>query len=233
MAPNCDLCGGTSWKPVAGGRVERCECWIAQQKTFAENVPLEFRLAALANYREIEGNLTGLKAAKAFVDDTRDLYLAGGVGAGKTRLACSILNDMHRNGTRGVFVRVPMLLWKLQPSQKPEITAEANRLTEALATAPVAVLDDVGAERDSATDFTRRTLLTLYEERGDKGLRTIWTSNLRLDVDPRQAQNPHRQPTLGEFMGDDRLASRIAGRAALVLLTTRDQRLQKTRAVAS
>ena len=38
------------------------------------------------------------------------------------------------------------------------------------------VLDDIGSERTLSSDYTRRTLLMLYERRCDRGLRTIWTS---------------------------------------------------------
>ncbi len=74
------------------------------------------------------------------------------------------------------------------------------------------MLDDLGAERDAATDYTRRTLLMLYEARHDAGRRTVWTSN----------KTPGE---VGAFMGDDRLASRIAGRCRVVELTGRDWRL--------
>ena len=39
------------------------------------------------------------------------------------------------------------------------------------------MLDDLGSERDAATDYTRRTLLMLCEARHDAGRRTVWTSN--------------------------------------------------------
>ena len=53
----------------------------------------------------------------------------------------------------------------------------------------------------------------LYEARRDEGLRTIWTSN--------------RTPAeVGAFMGDDRLASRIAGWCRVVSLDGPDWRLR-------
>lgn len=222
----CGVCGGTGWAPVErdGVRVgvDRCECWKAERPTVAEGIPLEFERATFETYREQEGNKAALRAAKAFAVDSRDLYLAGGVGSGKTRLACTVLNAWFSEMRAGLFVRVPMMLLQLQPGRD-----EDDRLFNRLRREPLLVLDDVGSERDSSTDFTRRTLLTIYEDRCDQGLRTIWTSNLRLSPDPAFAiEDRHRPPTLGEFMGDDRLASRIAGRAVVALLTTSDQRLK-------
>lgn len=223
----CASCSGTGWTRRPDNRVERCECWRRAQQTYADNLPLEFRLATIANYRALAGNEAALAAATKFLDGDRDLYLVGPVGSGKTRLAATLLNEAHRAGVRGFFARVPMLLLQLQPQATDEARESAAQLFARLCTTPLLVLDDVGAERDGASDFTRRTLLTVYEDRGDHGRRTIWTSNLRLDPDPRQASNPYRAKTLGEFMGDDRLASRIAGRAHVVALTTPDQRLHR------
>lgn len=227
----CDACvTSPGWVRVDDrnvSRLARCECWLAERATWAPDVPMEFRAARLENYRELAGNGAALKAAKTFAASGRDLYLTGGVGSGKTRLACTLLNEAHARKEAAWFVRVPLLLLKLQPARTDDAAIESERLLHRLMSEPLIVLDDIGAERETATDFTRRTLLAIYEERGDKGHRTIWTSNLRLDVDPRQASNPHRAKTLGEFMADDRLASRIAGRSDVIWLGVGDQRLAR------
>jgi DNA replication protein DnaC len=173
---------------------------------------VEFHDAWLANYREDAGNRTALRIAHAFVaNSARDLFLTGGVGAGKTRLACSIANDLFARGKGVRFVRVPLVLHQLQPGVDSETR---DQLELQLFRTPILVLDDLGAERDMATDYTRRTLLLVYEERGDRGLRTIFTSNKALQQ-------------LGDMQDDDRLASRIAGRADVVQLTSSDQRLAR------
>ena len=107
-----------------------------------------------------------------------------------------------------------MLLHRLQPFAAVEIGETFDRL----AAARLLVLDDLGAEREAATDYTRRTLLMLYEARHDAGRRTVWTSN----------KTPGE---VGAFMGDDRLASRIAGRCRVVELAGRDWRLAGIAAV--
>lgn len=175
----------------------------------APGVPVEFHSARFDSYRVEDGNKTGVDKGRAFIKGTRDLFLTGGVGAGKTRLACTIANEAYHARMGARFVRVPMVLHQLQPGRSPDDIAELERQ---LFTAPILVLDDIGAERDMATDYTRRTLLMIYEERGDRGHRTIFTSN----------------KTVGELAAmqdDDRLASRIAGRADVVKLSTPDQRM--------
>lgn len=210
---SCEVCDGAGWyQPVAGERYRRCDC-IAPM-VCADGVPYEFREATLENYREDPGNRSAIAKARHFLDvNGRDLYLSGGVGAGKTRLACSILNAHARKRNTAFFARVPMLLYQMQPGRDRE---EVAALEQRLFSTSLLVLDDIGAEREQASDFTRRTLLMIYEERGDRGLRTIFTSNKTLS-------------DLSEMQDDDRLASRIAGRADVILLSTADQRLLRRR----
>lgn len=204
-------CDGTGWKPVVIDnvrRVQRCACWQEKQRKFAEGVPLEFRDATLETYTETPANYHALKLARKWIEQPEsDLYVFGPVGSGKSRLAASLLNEHFARTRTGFFARVPMLLLRLQPGD-----AEQAELFWRCAEVPLLVLDDLGAERETATDFTRRTLLMLYEERGDRGLRTIWTSNKSLGE-------------IGDFMQDERLVSRIAGRSEVIELAGTDWRL--------
>lgn len=201
QAPVCELCDGTGFvvadpdAPVR--RMKHCTCVRARQGKAAEGVPFEFREARLANYRAMPGNRSAIAAAKAFLaGHCLDLFLMGGVGCGKTRLACSVLNDRFAETRDALFVRTPKLLLDLQLMGRDDTErGEERRYLERLCSVGVLVLDDLGVEKPS--HWTNTRLYTVYEERGDRGLRTIWTSNLALG-------------DLGEFLGDDRLPSRIA-----------------------
>jgi DNA replication protein DnaC len=177
---------------------------------YAPGVPYEFQAADFSNYLRQSGNVSALKIAQEFVASRqRDLFLTGAVGGGKTRLACSIVNESYRRGRGGQFARVPMLLHQLQPGGQ---ASDVRELEQMLFTTPLLVLDDIGAERDQATDYTRRTLYMIYEERYDRRVRTIFTSNKSISE-------------LGTMQDDDRLTSRISGRCDVVKLTTPDQRM--------
>lgn len=208
----CERCYGT--KTVDAGPLLPMPCPNCgdEPQQHADGVPYEFHSAQFGNFSPLSGNATALNKAVSFLaaGATRDLFLSGGVGAGKTRLACSLLNEAYRRKQWCLFARVPMLLHQLQPGNKEALTDLEHRLMHC----DVVVLDDIGAERDQASDYTRRTLLMIYEERGDRGHRTIFTSNKSLQA-------------LAEMQDDDRLASRIAGRADVVHLTTSDQRLAR------
>ena len=191
-------------------RMQRCECW-RKRYAFAEGVPVEFRDVRLSNWRETAETATALKVAKKFLetDSPLDLFFYGSVGSGKTRLACTLLNENFQRSRAGLFMRVPRMLLKLQPSSRDD---ERVDLFQKCEVARLLVLDDIGAERERATDYTRRTLLTLYESRSDQGLSTIWTSN----------KTPAE---IGEFMQDDRLMSRLVGRCDVIAMNGPDWRL--------
>ena len=215
MTTECGRCAGTpGWEPVEVDgvtRLRRCGCWTAAHAS-APSVPREFREAGWATWRRTAENRHALAAAQAFLrggEDGRDLLLCGPVGTGKTRLACTVLNESWRLGERSMaFTRVPLLLYRL----RPQAALETSETFDRLAAATLAVLDDLGSERDAATDYTRRTLLMLYEARHDAGRRTVWTSN-------------KRPSEIAAFMGDDRLSSRLVGRCDVVGLEGRDWRL--------
>ena len=207
----CATCDGTHWVPVPGQRfVKRCPvCY--EPRRYADGVPAIERDTILTSVMSRSGNHVALEVADGFLADVKDLFLSGPVGTGKTKIAIALLNEFYAQHGTGLFVRVPKALHQLQPGNLSDEQRQAQ--LRRLSTEPLLVLDDVGSERDIATDFTRRTLLMLYEDRGDAGLRTIFTSNLSLDL-------------LAKQQGDDRLASRIAGRATLVLVGGADFRLR-------
>ncbi len=223
MTSECDRCAGTpGWEPAeAGGvtRLRRCGCWTAAHAS-APSVPREFRDARWSTWRSTANNRHALEAAQAFLragEDGRDLLLCGPVGAGKTRLACTVLNESWWTGERSMaFARVPLLLHRL----RPQAVLDNSETFDRLAAARLLVLDDLGSERDAATDYTRRTLLMLYEARHDAGRRTVWTSN-------------KRPSEIAAFMGDDRLSSRIVGRSEVVGLEGPDWRLADRDSLAS
>jgi len=204
----CPLCEGTSWKPVttAGRRgVTRCDCWIAKQAP--AGIPREFADVRFENYRVQACNRSAFTAAQMFLATDRDLYLVGRIGCGKTRLACCVLHAFHAKHFAGMFVRVGRALMRLQPDAIDREAFERRLMTE-----PLIVFDDLGAERDQASDYTRRTLLEIAESRHDDGLRTIWTSNLDLEG-------------LAKHQNDVRLPSRIAGWCVVAEITCDDARV--------
>lgn len=218
----CEGCLNTGWETILdhygakrAQRCTRCGYWD-NLRGAAPGVPADEQTATLESYQVTKDNGEAVKHGQYFLDGVHpDLYLWGGVGTGKTKLACCLLNQIWKTKKAGVrFIRVPELLLRLQPGMDA-----TDAVFQQVVDVPYLCLDDVGAS--NASDFARRMLQTIYDARVDRGHRTIWTSNLDLDE-------------LGTFLGQDaRLPSRIVGRAKVVELDGKDWRIQKARSRAS
>ena len=225
MGPKCATCDDSGYQPVTKdgqpttyGKhhgVRRCPDCLESRRGFAPGVPEEFKTASVdsyerGDYRLTDDNRKAIEQARFFLQDVHPgLYVFGDVGSGKSLLACAILNDLHRAGRSVRFQRITELLKAVVQEDT------GDDFQERLVKVPVLVLDDIGAQRPS--DYARQMLLTIYDARTDRGNRTIWTSNLTLEE-------------LNEYLGDQRLASRIAGSCKVVRLDGDDYRLKKAKA---
>lgn len=171
-------------------------------------------------------------AADWLADPDHDLYLFGPTGVGKSGLAAALAREAFARGIfRGaavVFVDARTLIRRLKAAMGNDgRQAEALGRVETYERAGLLVLDDLGAEY--GTDYTRATIEGLYAARLDRGRPTIITSNLPIAMSRDERAKPvearRYRTTLGDFLQDDRMVSRIAGNAAIVELLGEDLRL--------
>ncbi len=134
-----------------------------------------------------------------------NLYIWGPAGVGKTHLATAIV----RMFPDGRVLKPQQILRKMRGLKDGN---EEEAVLAKIAAMPHLVIDDLGVEKTTA--FSMSSLYEIIEARDmnyTKGL--IVTSNLSLSA-------------LAERIGDDRIASRLAGMCRVVNITGEDRRIK-------
>lgn len=233
VCPHCNGGGFTKLAVKFGdprfGKLFPCQCKLAEReaKDAAILADLDeqlhrYRACTLANYdlkRPIKGVLEWNGQAisekdqrKALIEAHRIaseyaanprgwLYLYGPPGSGKTRLAASIANELKAQKLRATYGPIQALFDYIKAGFDDN---SSQRRFEALQRAPLLLIDDIGTEYE--TEWTRPLLQNLINERYNRELPTILTSNDWRDDLPL------------------RIADRIAGMAQVVWLTVGSHR---------
>lgn len=139
------------------------------------------------------------------------LFISGNPGSGKTVLACSIAKKYIRDGEKVKFINFPAFIMRLQSAYKNDKDNPFAIAEEIAKFYGVLIIDDLGAEK--LTDFVKQIIYFIVNEREQRVLTTIITSNF----------------TLGELDShiDSRISSRIAGMCKIVKMSGVDRRIKK------
>ncbi len=169
-------------RPRGIGLFDPLKLELLGQMTF-EN----FELRADLDPEQGESLATAYKLARNFAENPEGwLVFLGTCGCGKTHLAAAIANYRLKRRRPVVFAVVPDLLDHLRSTFNPESRITYDELFEGLRTAPVRILDDLGAH--SSSPWAQEKLYQLINYRYNARLPTVITSNHRLeDIDPRLA----------------------------------------------
>ncbi len=112
------------------------------------------------------------------------LLLSGSYGCGKTHLAAAIVNQRVAQGGSALFVVVPDLLDHLRAAYAPGAEEGYDARFEAVRSAPLLVLDDLGTE--APTPWAAEKLFQILNHRYNARLPTVFTTNHSLeDLDER------------------------------------------------
>lgn len=105
----------------------------------------------------------------------KGLYLTGSFGSGKTYLIAALLNEMAKKKVASALVYYPEFLRSLKSS----FQTDYNERFDYIKKSPLLLLDDIGAENESA--WSRDEVLgPMLQYRMQNHLPTFFTSNLNL-----------------------------------------------------
>lgn len=152
-----------------------------------QDIPYDPEVVANAQFRgEIfKGLQRAASIARHFAAEPRAwLLLIGHYGCGKTHLAVAIANARIALGEPALFQVVPDLLDHLRATFAPNSTVTYDDLFEEVRSAPLLILDDLGAH--SSSPWAEEKLFQLVNYRYNSQLPTVVTTNMPLDrLEPR------------------------------------------------
>lgn len=168
------------------GRIngELCECAIKSRieslfKSAA--IPKRFQNKTLENFDKPRQQ-RAYEIAKDYVffwstlkESGKGIFMSGKVGTGKSHLAFAILHELIKAQVGGMAATVPDLMDDLKPKDDNQ---DNNRMT-LLKTIPFLVLDDLGAQRNTA--WVTERLFVIINARYSNMLPTVITSNTSLE----------------------------------------------------
>jgi len=192
-----------------------------QEKERKAHAAMEWRRQNIGLLLQSAGVLPRYQACsldnfKGKLPASRPAFVCGPPGTGKTHLAVGYLREeiisLGRVNPR-LFVRAIDLLREIRETFRDgSHLSETEILGKYGRAIPFLVLDDLGSEK--VTDFVLQTLYDILDRRYGECLETLITSNLTLDQLARHYESH-----------GDRLASRIAGMGAVMVLKGKDRRL--------
>lgn len=127
------------------------------------------------------------------------LLLIGPHGTGKTHLAVAIAGERLKQGEPVFFAFVPDLLDHLRATFNPSSPVEYDQLFEQVKSAPLLILDDLGAE--SSTAWAQEKLYQIVVHRHNARLPTAITTYLKME------QIEEAQPRMASRLKDATLVT--------------------------
>ncbi len=189
--PTCPFaeCDGSGWilGPEDVARPCRCrEGRMAKRRTrgVASALPRRYQDVSFDLLRNSGMNALALRAAEDYTNDLdamleegRGLWLAGGVGNGKTSLAMLVSKRALEAGRSVVIYSMPKLLSRIRATFNDGYVGDSyEELFERLTTIDLLHVDDLGAEKQS--EWVLEQLYAIVNERYEMKRSMLITTNL-------------------------------------------------------
>jgi DNA replication protein DnaC len=199
----CAICHGAGWVLMPGPtpsspRVsQQCECRRREMAAFAAAELADISvLPSLADRRfttfnpHVPGMATAHAAALAYAENPLGwLVLHGPTGCGKTHLVAAVGNAIADRGEAVALFVTPDFLAELRrcfgkdDNGRPKDDGRYQRLVDAAKSAPILILDDLGAQRD--TDWAVEQIYAIVDARYREWLPLVVTTNTLVGIEPR------------------------------------------------
>lgn len=190
------------------GRALPCDCYReSHRQEIQENLlrscalPPGGREMTFETFKVRPGLQAAYEAAAVFGQDASEVFmltLAGRSGAGKTHLGIAIAQRWLGNFRVARYVHAGMLLADLRAGFSSNREGYEER-KERYQTAPLLVLDDLGAEK--TTDWAQEQLDMLIDYRYMQRLHTVVTTNLRTEDLPERIASRLQDTRFGVTVG--------------------------------
>jgi DNA replication protein DnaC len=201
--PDCDYCHNRRFVLDESGTIKPCPiCGVAQiwKVHSVDSFSSRSGAALKQTFFNFKTTFKGkrdpllhncLESAEEFANnpDHRWLVIWGDRGNGKSHLCAAVANHLITAGIAALFITMPDLLASLRQAMELQANTELESYTGRISTfktAPVLILDDLGAEGTS--DWTDSVLYEILDYRYRNRLPTMIVTNCALDAfDPRIA----------------------------------------------
>lgn len=202
-SPTCATCGNKRYVVDPQGALKPCpDCDVAQKwrvkavSAYSSSSEVTRKQTFLNFKIEFNGEESTvlkrcLRASEKFADDPTGQWLVlwGERGSGKSHLCAAVDNHLYQTRTPSLFITMPDLLASLRQAMEFEKNTEQESYSgrmKLFKTAPVLILDDLGAETGSA--WSDGVLFEILDYRHRNRLPTMIATNIAPDdFDPRIA----------------------------------------------
>ena len=151
--------------------------------------------------------------------ERKGLILVGNNGVGKTHLACSIANELIKNGIPIIYGTLINLLAELKNSYDVDNNISEMKIIKLYEKVDLLIIDDLGKEKPS--EWGLEKLFTIINSRYENNLPVIITTNYD------QNSLINRLSINGEIETAKSIISRLYEMCYLVKIEDRDHRIKK------
>lgn len=141
-------------------------------------IPEKFEHAGFDNYKLIPKNRNQANIYNKVKHEQKDMILVGGVGTGKTHLACAKIKQFIDNGLQAQFVLLIKLIREIKSSWKSNHVNESE-IIKHFGEVPFLVIDEIGVQFESDTE--KQYLTEIINDRYNNKLPTYIISNMTIE----------------------------------------------------